>query len=82
MMQEKYLIIKNGHVKIDVMKMNNGLIINVYVLLIIVGGIEYVEDAQIILIQALINLHVFLNHPMLTTILKKIKFMNVEKIKL
>lgn len=78
----KYLIKKMYHVKVDVLLINNGLIKNVHVFLDIVGGINNVENAQIMLIQALINLLVFLKILMLTTILKIIQSMNVEKIKL
>ena len=73
----KYMILTITYVKIDALLINNGLTINATVYLITVGGIKIVDNAQLSVMQTLINQTVSAETKILTSIPKPMHVLHV-----
>lgn len=73
----KYMILTITYVKIDALLINNGLTINATVYLITVGGIKIVDNAQLFVMQTLINQTVSAETKILTSIPKPMHVLHV-----
>ena len=73
----KYMILTITYVKIDALLTNNGLTINATVSLITVGGIKIVDNAQLFVMQTLINQAVSAEIKILTSIPKPMHVLHV-----